>query len=298
MTIPISVCVPAYNEEDNIANLLLSLTNQIGKNFEVNQIVVVSSGSTDKTVNISEDLSRKDRRISVIKQEKREGKVSAINEFLKVASNDLIVLESADTIPGKHTIDQLCLPLKNPKIGMVGAHPIPTNDESSFMGYVSHLEWALHHRIAMRSPKCGELVAFRKVFESIPSTAVDEAWIEYEIIKRKYEIAYAPEAIVYNKGPETLSDLFKQRRRIACGHLDLTKRTKFDVSSSKFSSTFPAILEAFPIREPKKWVYFSSAFALEALSRFLGYYDYYKKKEQHSVWEISKTTKHLSSYAK
>jgi biofilm PGA synthesis N-glycosyltransferase PgaC len=296
MTIGISVCVPAYNEQDNIANLLYSLTSQIGNDFEINQIVVVSSGSTDKTANISENLSESDSRITVIKQKKREGKVSAINEFLKVASNDLIVLESADTIPDKQTIERLCLPLKNPRIGMVGAHPIPTNDEDSFMGYISHLEWAIHHRLAIRSPKCGELVAFRRVFENIPDTAVDEAWIEYEIVRRKLEIAYAPEAIVYNKGPETVSDLVKQRRRIACGHLDLNKRTKFGVSSSKFSSTLPAILEVFPTKKPKRWIYFLSAVALEGWSRILGYYDYYRKKDQHSIWEVSKTTKRLGKH--
>jgi poly-beta-1,6-N-acetyl-D-glucosamine synthase len=296
MTLSVSVCVPAFNEEDNIANLLISLTNQVPSNVKIDQIIVVSSGSTDRTAIITKDFSQKDSRIKLINQKKREGKVSAINEFLKVASNDIIILESADTIPGKETIENLCLPFKNPKIGMVGAHPIPTNDQDSFMGYVSHLLWGLHHRIAKKNPKCGELVAFRKVFETIPNTAVDEAWIEYEIIKKNYEIAYAPEAIVYNKGPETISDLIKQRRRIACGHIDLRKRTKFEVSSSKIWSVFPAILGVFPGRKPEKWVYFGSAFALEGLSRFLGYYDYYKKKNKHSVWEISKTTKRLGVY--
>jgi cellulose synthase/poly-beta-1,6-N-acetylglucosamine synthase-like glycosyltransferase len=293
MTVSVSVCIPAYNEEDNIANLLFSLINQIGRNFEITQIVVVSSGSTDKTADISEDLSRKDSRICVIKQDKREGKVSAINEFLRVATSDIIVLESADTIPGKHTIEQLCLPLKNPKIGMVGAHPIPTNNENSFMGYVSHLEWALHHRIAMRSPKCGELVAFRKVFGKIPNTAVDEAWIEYAISSRNYHILYVPQAIVYNRGPETISDLVKQRRRIACGHLDLKSRTRFDVSSSSLFTVLPAILEVLPKKKTKELVFFVSAFVLEAYCRLLGYFDYYTKKERHTVWEVSKSTKRL-----
>jgi cellulose synthase/poly-beta-1,6-N-acetylglucosamine synthase-like glycosyltransferase len=293
MTISVSVCVPAYNEEDNIANLLFSLTNQIGGNFKINQIVVVSSGSTDRTADISDDLSRKDSRICVIKQDKREGKVSAINEFLRVASSDIIILESADTIPGKHTIEQLCLPLKNPRIGMVGAHPIPTNNENSFMGYVSHLEWALHHRIAMRSPKCGELVAFRNVFRKIPNTAVDEAWIEYAISSRNYQILYAPEAIVYNRGPETISDFVKQRRRIACGHLDLKRRTRFNVSSSTLFTVLPAILEVLPKKKPKEFVFFASALVLEAFSRLLGYFDYYVKKDRHTVWEVSKSTKSL-----
>jgi poly-beta-1,6-N-acetyl-D-glucosamine synthase len=292
MKLTVSICIPAYNEEANIGLLLESLKNQITKEVEINQIVVISSGSTDKTDLLVQEYLKKDPRISLIRQKKREGKVSAINEFLKIAQSDFLVLESADTIPDKHTIERLCLPLQKEKIGMTGAHPIPVNNPQSFLGYICHLEWALHDRISQITPKCGELVAFKKLFDKIPNdTAVDEAWIEYEIGKRYYETAYVPDAIVYNKGPENLWDLLKQRRRIACGHLDLEKRTKFGVSSSKTSFVLRAVIQEFPRKHPEKWFYFFSAFALEGLSKFLGYYDYYTKKDKHAVWEVSKSTK-------
>jgi len=302
MCFSVSVGIPAYNEESNIANLLIAIMHQKTDAVKINEIIVVSSGSTDKTNSIVEDFSRKDSRIKLLKQSERKGKVSAINEFLKDANNDIMVLESADTIPGERTIERLCLPFEKSQIGMTGAHPVPINDPNSLMGFTSHLEWSLHDHISMRKPKCGELAAFRKVFQTIPdNTAVDEAWIEFEIEKKNYEIVYVPDAIVYNRGPETVSDFLKQRRRIACGHLDLSKRTNFDVSTSKFSVMLPAILEVIPRIEPKKWpkkwIYFVGAFALEGLSRFLGYYDYYNKKDQHSIWEISKTTKNLDCHA-
>lgn len=294
MTLSVSVCVPAYNEENNITNVLMSLSHQIMKDVRINQIVVVSSGSTDKTVDIVEKMSGFDSRIKLLKQGQRYGKASAINEFLKVAGNDVIVLESADTIPGKQTIEKLCLPFKDPKVGMVGAHPIPVNDRNSFMGYVSNLEWALHDRISKKRPKCGELIAFRKVFGIIPKDiAVDEAWMQYEVMASGYKIVYVPEAIVYNKGPETVTDLIKQRRRIACGHMDLEKRTEFEVPTTHPAMLIPAVLQIFPVKEPKKWPYFIGAFALEAVGRILGYYDYYKSKNNHSIWEISRSTKKL-----
>jgi len=247
---------------------------------------------TDKTDLIVKDYSKRDPRVCLISQEKREGKVSAINEFLKIAKSDYLVLESADTVPDKQTIEKLCLPLKRERIGMTGAHPVPVNDERSFLGYICHLEWDLHDKISRKTPKCGELVAFKKVFSKIPSdVAVDEAWIEYEILKRKYQIEYVKEAIVYNKGPETIGDLLKQRRRIACGHIDLAKRTNFEVASSKKLFVLLAVIQVFPRNHPKKWFYFVNAFALEGLSKMLGYYDYHCKKEKHAVWEVSKSTK-------
>ena len=293
MAYKISIGIPAFNEESNISDLLGAIVTQKMGRFKIDEIIVVSSGSTDKTDAIVETFSGKDSRIRLIRQVKREGKASAINEFIKAAHNKILVLESADTIPDNNTIEKLCLPLANSRVGMTGARPIPVNDSNKLMGYVSHLLWSLHDRLAVKRPKCGELVAFRKVFRGLPKdTAVDEAWIEYEIGKRNYRIIYVSEATVHNKGPETISDFLRQRRRIASGHLDLSKRTKFEVSTSNFFSTFSAILAEFPFKEPKKWLFLTCAFTLEGLGRFLGYYDYHKKKH-HSVWEISKTTKSL-----
>jgi cellulose synthase/poly-beta-1,6-N-acetylglucosamine synthase-like glycosyltransferase len=291
MKISISIGIPAYNEEKNIGRLLTAILTQRTCSIEIDQIVIVSSGSTDRTDIIVEDFAGKDDRIVLIRQRRREGKASAVNEFLKVAKNEVLVLESADTIPEQETIEKLCRPFIDEKVGMTGAHPIPTNNDNCFIGYASHLVWNLHHQIALKTPKCGELIAFRKIFDSIPTdTAVDEAWIEYEISKKGYKILYVPEAIVYNRGPETVRDYIKQRRRIACGHLDLTKRVKYKVSSQNFTLLLRALLEVFPLSKPSKWPYFFGAVTLEGISRLLGYYDYVSGKS-HVIWDIVESTK-------
>jgi biofilm PGA synthesis N-glycosyltransferase PgaC len=289
--IKISIGITAYNEEANIAHLLKALLKQKTDKIRINEIIVVSSGSTDRTNAIVEGFMKNNSQIRLIKQNLRKGKASAINEFIKSASNDILVLESADTIPDPWTIEKLCLPFENSTVGMTGARPIPTNDVNNLMGYTSHLLWSLHHRVAMKLPKCGELVAFRKVFGSVPQDVVaDELWIEYEIRKRSYDIIYVPEATVHNKGPETVSDFLKQRRRIAYGHLKMYKRTKFQPSTSKFVPLLSAITKELPLKEPKNWLFLPFACALEGLGQLLGNYDYYAKRG-HTVWDISKTTK-------
>jgi len=297
MTIQVSVGIPASNEQNNISKVLTALLNQNTNKIAITEIIVVSSGSRDGTDAIVSDFSQKQPKIRLIKQSIREGKASAINEFLKVAHNQIVVLESADTIPLDHTIERLCLPFEDLNVGMTGAHPIPINGANSFMGYVTQLQWDLHNRIAVRRSKCGELVAFRKLFKEMPKdTAVDEAWIEYEIIKRKYNIVYVDDAFVFNKGPESVTDFLRQRRRINCGHIDLTRRTAFKVSTTSFFTLLPALVEVFPSKSLKKSFFLLNAFALEAICKMLGFYDYYKNKDQHLVWEISKTTKNLGLY--
>ncbi len=266
--------------------------NQRTNLIRIDEIFVISSGSTDETNTIAEEFSNKG--IVLIKEEERKGKASAVNEFLNVSRNNILVLESADTCPENETIERLCLPFQDESIGMTGAHPIPMNNEQTFLGYIVHLLWNLHHQIAMKSPKCGEMIAFRRIVEKIPLDIVlDETWIEYEITKSNHRIVYIPEAIVYNKGPETISDFLKQRRKIACGYIDLFKRTKYKASSQNLSLLMSIIPKNFPLNSIKKWTWFFGAFFLEGIVRFLGYYDYYIKKKRHSIWEIAQTTKEI-----
>ena len=51
-----------------------------------------------------------DPRVRLIQQETRSGKASAVNLFLKNVNSDVIILESADTIPAGGSIDALVRP--------------------------------------------------------------------------------------------------------------------------------------------------------------------------------------------
>jgi poly-beta-1,6-N-acetyl-D-glucosamine synthase len=77
-----SVGVMVYNEERNIGKLLQALTTQKLDNVEIAEIVVVSSGSTDGTDATVDEWTKRDGRISLVRQMSREGKASAINLFL------------------------------------------------------------------------------------------------------------------------------------------------------------------------------------------------------------------------
>lgn len=288
--------VMAYNEEANIGKLLHALTRQKITCCRLQEIVVVASGCTDRTVEIAEEWADRDSRITVFVQKERKGKASAVNLFIQHArSADLLVLESADTLPAdEHTIECLIKPLiEDPKIGMTGAHPVPIDSSDHFLGFMVHLQWKLHHRIAMDSPKLGELVAFRNVIPGIPSdTAVDEAAIEALLLPQQYSLQYVPEALVYNKGPDTVRDFLIQRRRIAAGHAHLHHTQKYVVSTlNPFRILRMLFYEL--VWTPKALIWTVGAILLEVYGRFLGIVDFYVKKKNPFKWDIAKTTKTL-----
>jgi biofilm PGA synthesis N-glycosyltransferase PgaC len=290
-----SIGICAHNEELNIGKLLDALLQQESNVVRIRQIVVISC-STDATNEIVEKYKESDRRIKLVLQRKREGKASAVNLFLKAATGDVLVLESADTLPEKSTIEKLVAPFLDSNVGMTGGRPIPTNNQRKFMGVVSYLLWKMHHEVSvadLENPKCGEIIAFRNIIKNIPNdTAVDEAWIEMAVRKKGFSIRYAPCAVVYNHGPESVSDFLKQRRRVYAGHLHLKEELGYEVSTMKLSK----ILKVIPCiirRSLKAPVFLIGAVFLEIYGRFLGAYDFYVKKRNPYVWDMATSTKEV-----
>lgn len=288
-----SVGIMAYNEEQNIAHLISAIQNQKLTDTKIEEIVVVASGCNDDTEKIVAETAQADNRILLVREEERKGKASAINLWLQSATSEILVMISADTIPAEDALEKIVLPLQKKQVGMTGARPVPTDDPKTLFGYAAHLVWKLHHAIALQNPKMGEMVAFRRCIREIPTdSAVDEADIEAQIKKQGYQVVYVPEAVVYNKGPGTISDLLCRRRRIHAGHLALKNRERYSVSTMYGPGMFVLLLKNMDWNA--KSVFFTPIVILiEQWGRFLGWYDWRIKKKKHNIWKIAKSTKKI-----
>jgi biofilm PGA synthesis N-glycosyltransferase PgaC len=273
MLIKCSMGIMAHNEEANIGRLLEVILTQRLKRVSLTEIIVVASGCSDNTEAIVRDWAKRDARIRLVVQEKRTGKASAINEFLPQAQEKVLVLCSADLLPEADAIEQLVLPFADSEVGMTSSRPVPVNDSRQFMGFAAHMLWDLHHRVNLTSFKAGEMIACRKIFERIPyHTAVDEASMEPVIRGQGYQVQYVPGAIVYNKGPETLTDFLRQRRRIYAGHLAVRDTLGYSVSTMKARKIFTILLRDLDWR-PRYFLWTWAIVGLEAYGRLLGVRD-------------------------
>ncbi|HVO77681.1 MAG TPA: glycosyltransferase [Methanomassiliicoccales archaeon] len=214
----VSVGVCAYNEESNLLPCLESISQQSEAGFELLEILVVSSGSTDRTNEIASAYEKRDPRARLIVQPQRMGKNSAINLFMSQAKGDVLVLVNADNRLTPGCLQPLLAAFRDPKVGVAGGHPVPTNSMDSFSGFAVHMLWDMHHRVALIDPKIGELIAFRPLGISLPEgTQSDEDIIRMESEKRGMRTVYVPEAIVSNRGPGDIGDFLRQRARVNIG---------------------------------------------------------------------------------
>ncbi len=95
--VPISVIIPAFNEEKYIGDVLESLQKQTFKDFE---IIVSDNDSTDKTKEISSRFPR----VRVV-TEKRRGISRNRNTGARAARGRLLVFLDADTVPSEHLLE-------------------------------------------------------------------------------------------------------------------------------------------------------------------------------------------------
>jgi cellulose synthase/poly-beta-1,6-N-acetylglucosamine synthase-like glycosyltransferase len=287
------VGIMAYNEEANIGRLLAALLAQKTRIVSLDEIVVVASGCTDRTAVFVQEFAARDHRVRLLTQPRKEGKASAVNLLLRATAREVIILESADTLPRPETIEELVSPLQDPAVGMVGGHPVPTNSPATFMGYAAHLVWELHHQVALRHPKMGELIAFRNIFRQIPAdTAVDEASIEPLIVGQGLRLRYASRAVVYNRGPERVSEFINRRRANYAGHLYVKDILGYKVSTMSVLRSAVALLRSARL----DWRYFAwapSVVALEVYVRLLAAYDYVFRKRKPYNWSMAASTKQL-----
>ncbi len=290
-----SIGILAYNEEANIGKLLKAILAQKLTKVHIDAIIVISSACTDRTNLICEEYASKNDLIKLIKEPERNGKSVAINKFIAASESEILIIESADTLPAEDVVEKFVTAFLNEKIGMVGGRPVPENSEKTFIGYSVNLLWRLHHQMALLSPKLGEMVAFRRVFTQIPEeSAVDEASIEALVRDADLELKYIPDAIIHNKGPEKIKEFIMQRRRIVAGHLWLEEHQKYSVASNSISILTKLLFKEMQDR-PTKILNLFGTMSLEMWSRFLGWFDYKVKGKNPFKWDIATSTKNLNN---
>jgi glycosyltransferase involved in cell wall biosynthesis len=296
----VSIVVPAHNEAANIARLLTALLKQQTRVARIVEIVVVASGCTDDTAEVAREFGRGRPGVHVHVQERREGKVAAINAYLKIRDPraDIVVISSADLDLHEDVVEKMVVSLRDhPDVGMVGGRPVPNNDGSTLVGRMVGLLWELHHRVSLEVPKMGEIVAFRASLVEYVSelSVVDEASIEDIVRAKGYKLGYVPDAIVTNHGPETLPEYFEQRRRVARGHYWLKFAFGYEVATLDRSLLVRAALGAVREQDRLGRAALAAAIGTEVAARVAGFWDARVVGGKHRTWRVLHSTKSLEN---
>jgi len=221
---PVSVIIPAYNEEKNIEATVKSVLSADYPNDR--EIIIVDDGSKDRTAQIVKKLSKKNKIVRLVKG-MHQGKAKAINLGMRNMKNDFFIVLDADTEIEKNSIVELVLPFSKKKIAAI-ASTIRVRKSSKILTWFQHFEYANSMAFRYVSDKINGVnvvpgfCAFRKsAMEKIGGfkgdTAVEDLDVCFYLKKAGYEITMAPKSVAYTRVPESLNGWFKQRIRWAAG---------------------------------------------------------------------------------
>lgn len=287
-----TVGVFAHNEVANIRHTLQAVLTQECSQVSIVEVIVLASDCTDGTVEAAEQIARQYPIVSIEVERTRTGKAAAMKKLMTMACGDFIVFVGADTVPAPTALEHLLAPFDDPTVGMTGARVVPLNAPTEFMGFAVQMLWNVHHHLALRKPKLGELVACRNVVDDFPQdTSTDDLALEAFIAKRRYRLVYAPRAVVYNRGPENMHDFLVQRRRIFEGELRIALRYHYLASSLRLRHVLPLAIEA--VRShPHRLLWTIGVMGLELWARLLGTVDVARGRD-HVVWLQARSTKEV-----
>ena len=218
----VSIGIPAYNEEQMISTVVRSLLRQKEEGFVLEKIYVTLDGSTDHT----EERVRKikDSRIVLIKNAKRSGKATRLNELFQKNSSDIFFIIDADVyINDLHFLSKMVKPFADKKIGLVSAnnHPIKPRTFFGRIWYAAENFWYEVRKNVNGGSNLynnsGCSIAIRKELAdtiSLPrETIADQQFIYIYSVMAHWKFFFQKDAFLYYSPPTTLHDIKIQYAR-------------------------------------------------------------------------------------
>ncbi|ABX31653.1 glycosyl transferase family 2 [Petrotoga mobilis SJ95] len=210
----VSVLVPAFNEESNIAN---KINNILSLDYPKNklEIIIGSDGSTDNTVAICQRFASKFDNVIYI-EEKRGGKANIINKLVTRAKGEYVLITDADTL------------IMN-KDALKIAQSLNKDFVSAKLSYPKNTYWNLDYAIRSFESKFNRLLtsngAFmflkKEFFEPLPKYIIaDDLFIPLTVLIKKGKSVLS-EQIYCSTEDETLTfpKYFNKRARVIKGGL-------------------------------------------------------------------------------
>lgn len=227
----ISVLIPMHNEELVLENVLDSLLECVYDRDRL-EIFPINDNSSDHTKDLLEAYHKKYEFIRPIHRDCEDrGKPAGLNDAMKLAKGDIIIVFDADYRPAKDMLRQIALAFQNPEVGAVMGRVIPYNTNANILTRLLNIERSGGYQVDQQArynlqliPQYGGTVGgFRKdiLIESggfNTKVLAEDTELTYRLLTQGWKVIYANSAECYEEAPETWDVRARQIRRWSRGH--------------------------------------------------------------------------------
>lgn len=221
----VTVGVPAYNEEQNIAILLESVLWQKRDGFRLEKIIVVTDGCSDSTVAVVKKFARNHRLVPVglVEGRSRKGKAHRLNQLYRLNTSDVLVTVDADILlQDRLLLTKMVKELAKKDVVVVGANNQPV-EATTFVERVYNAGYRMWYEIRKDYKNGhninnfhGMTMGMTKDFAQsikLPGTSGDGPYVCIMASKQGKQFRFIKQAIVLFHSVDNLRDYFLQARR-------------------------------------------------------------------------------------
>lgn len=229
-TVPLTVVIPAHNEESCIESTVRSvLAAEYPSDVEV---LVVDDGSTDRTRERVVSLAASDPRVRLIGTD-HVGKALAVNKGVGESANEIVVMLDADSDLAPDALSLIVEPFSDGRVGAVSgiisvkvnANPLTWYQEFEYI--LSSMWRYIFNRLGCTYVLPG-FAAFRKeALQSVGCFATDTLSEDCDIGLKMHKGGWRlvmSEATMYTTVPQTLQGVARQRIRWGRGAIQVLRK--------------------------------------------------------------------------
>lgn len=241
----ISIIITAWKEEKTIGKAINSLVNPNWNDYKDKfEIIIVCPD--DKTWIKAKETADRFRFVNIKRvKDPKKGKPTALNLAFKEAKGEILILTDGDVYFSKNVISRIFKFFKDPKVGGVTGRPISLGKKDSFMQFANHFYADVAHhkrmvtmrndvsgrslKVVSKKPRFFILSGYISAIRNIPKLHVpedcliDDAYLSYLLHNEGYKLRYEPNAVVFVKYAQNLTDWYRQKLRSVGGYEQLWK---------------------------------------------------------------------------
>lgn len=198
----ISIIVPCYNEEKALP-LFYEEINKVSKEMKGTdfEFIFVNDGSKDKTLEISKEFSKKDKRVKFINFSRNFGKEGAMLAGLELSSGDYVAIMDADLQDPPKLLPEMLSLIQNENYDCVGTRRVTRKGEPPIRSFFARMFYKIINKLSKVEMVDGardyrlmtrqmvdsilELKEYNRYSKGLFSfVGFDTKWLEYENIER------------------------------------------------------------------------------------------------------------------
>jgi len=222
----VSIVLVVHNEEQKIERRLDELTSLASRLSQPGEVIVVSDGSTDATVQLARKYENRNVRIHEI--EHNIGKAAALTEGCAFSNSDVIVFADVRQRWDQNALNRLLCNFNDRYVGAVGGELTLEQSDGVMSGvglYWRYEKWIRHNESLFYSTVgvSGAISAVRRIlFKPIPaSTMLDDVYWPLCVVMQGYRVVHDETAIAYDRLPDRPRDEFRRKIRTLSGNYQL-----------------------------------------------------------------------------